>query len=195
MVYCSSTNNLYMALQTKPHANSPLLIALMLLNMGGVILLFVKDELDVQQLRSEIGIVRSAAEISNVTEVACSQGLREGAEAAATANGQDLSRVAATGLGYVVRTNGSCRGVYTLAEEERMPDPQSGEYLGVVSELRIGGSTAGQILSQTAAQHVRFNSPFAKTAFNDGKLVVSYTLKDLSSFDLPGCAVAITEAP
>lgn len=184
-----------MPLQTKPHANSPLLIALMILNVGGVMLLFVKDELDMQQLRNEIGIVRSSAEIANVTEVACSQGLRNGAEAAAVANGQDLSRIVATGLGYVVRTNGSCRGTYTLADEERMPDPQSGEYLGVVSELRIGGSSVGQILSQTAAQHARFSSPFAKTAFNDGKLAVSYTLKDISSFDLPGCAVAITEAP
>lgn len=171
----------------------------MLLNVAGVFLLFGKSELDVQQVRNEIGIVRRAGEVANITEVECSQGLREEAAIAGvstTGTNHGISRIVATGIGYVVRTNNICRGAYTLTNERRLPSSQNGEYVGLVSDLLIGGSMAGQVLSQTYDQYETLHpANFNKVAFRDDKLAVSYMLKDLSDFDLPGCVVAITRSP
>lgn len=183
----------------KPANHSPLLLVLMLLNVGGVFLLFAKSELDVQQIRAEVGIVRRAGEVANITEVECADGIRDESgspEVSTTGTNRGVSRIVATGIGYVVRTNGACRGAYSLTNERRLPSEQDGEYVGLVSDLLIGGSPAGQILSQTSDQFNQAHpAHFTKVAFRDEKLAVSYAIKDLSLFDLPGCAVAITRAP
>ena len=179
---------------------SMLFIILPLINAAGIVLLFFKSELDLQQIRTEIGLVSRKDDVSYVTQKECATDAvdlsRVDALNASTTSAVVQSRIMTTGLGYVVMGSSACRANYALGEARRITDPKSGDYMGIEQDLVIGGSTAGQVLSQTPTGFTTHPSPYSKLAFRDEKLVVTYSFKkNLSLYDLPGCTIFLAPEP
>jgi hypothetical protein len=58
-----------------------LLVMLLIVNAAGILLLFLKSELDVQQVRNEIGLVWREGQVGYVTQSQCSQDVEDIREA------------------------------------------------------------------------------------------------------------------
>jgi hypothetical protein len=177
---------------------SLLFIVVPLINAAGIVLLFFKSELDLQQLRTEIGLVRREGDVGYVTQRECSTDIADLTRLDASTSQAviEQSRIMTTGLGYVVMGSSQCQANYELGEAQRITDPDSGDYIGIEQDLKIGGSSAGQILSQTPVSYKMHPSPYPKMAFRNEKLVVTYSMrKNLNFYDLPGCTIFIAQEP